>query len=611
MNKISVVDTPKKASDQDQFGMGKYQTGLVKFIENTNTPITIALQGEWGSGKTSLMNTLKDELCDKDGKRYHPIWLNTWQYSLMKEAEEALVSIIKGLTEEVLNASKNKSTKFQETKLNVSKVFGKVFKETAKIAVKATTSLDVGSVVDAFSTENKSTTVLQLRDALNEAIKIIIEEDDKDGFIFFIDDLDRIDPPVAVEILELLKNIFDLENCVFILAIDYDVVIKGLEPKFGKLTEKNEREFRSFFDKIIQLPFSMPVASYEIDNFLITNLKNIDFINEEQSTNKELAATVSDITRLAVGTNPRGIKRLLNSLSLISCINNKENNQVLSDIIINFALVNIQIAYPAIYKLLLLFPNFTEWDEKIALQMNLTAIEEHVLNKLDAQDEFDEVWEKVLFRVCERDYYLKKKALYVSRLLNNLREVILGENEDGDIGKRISQIILLSSVTNIEAFEEPVTEYHRGTLLKNVREMVLNVLKQKMPEISNTIVTHGNRVQSNAFFIINNHKFRFHTYATENGPRLLLIADYGVNIESLMKLGLLEKYDNIKKEFLTKLNTVENIGKFEYLGEVSFFVNTDQRKAEGFYSDEIIEIISEGVYQTYMILCKLDELIEK
>ena len=43
-----------------------------------------------------------------------------------------------------------------------------------------------------------------------------------------------------------------MPNCVFVLAIDYDVVVKGLESKFGKKTEENEREFRSFFDKIIQ-----------------------------------------------------------------------------------------------------------------------------------------------------------------------------------------------------------------------------------------------------------------------------------------------------------------------------------------------------------------------
>lgn len=99
----------------------------------------------------------------------------------------------------------------------------------------------------------------------------------KKGFTLYIDDLDRIDPPVAVEILELLKNIFDLKHCVFVLAIDYDVVIKGLKPKFGELTDKNEREFRSFFDKIIQLPFSMPVASYNVDTFLVEALSEIEF----------------------------------------------------------------------------------------------------------------------------------------------------------------------------------------------------------------------------------------------------------------------------------------------------------------------------------------------
>ena len=65
------------------------------------------------------------------------------------------------------------------------------------------------------------------------------------SFVIFIDDLDRLDPPVAVQVLELLKNIFDLEKCVFVLAIDYQVVVKGLKDKFGEPTEENEWEFLS------------------------------------------------------------------------------------------------------------------------------------------------------------------------------------------------------------------------------------------------------------------------------------------------------------------------------------------------------------------------------
>ena len=65
----------------------------------------------------------------------------------------------------------------------------------------------------------KQEIVALINDAMSQAR-------DKKGFIFFIDDLDRIDPPLAVEILELLKNLFDLDHCVFVLAIDYNVVIK-------------------------------------------------------------------------------------------------------------------------------------------------------------------------------------------------------------------------------------------------------------------------------------------------------------------------------------------------------------------------------------------------
>ena len=58
--KSSIIDVPRKYSEADLFGIQKYQNALVKFIRLTNTPITIALQGEWGSGKTSLMNCIME-----------------------------------------------------------------------------------------------------------------------------------------------------------------------------------------------------------------------------------------------------------------------------------------------------------------------------------------------------------------------------------------------------------------------------------------------------------------------------------------------------------------------------------------------------------------------
>ncbi len=108
------------------------------------------------------------------------------------------------------------------------------------------------------------------RGTLEYTINSIIErqETDVDRVIIFIDDLDRLKPRTVVLVLELLKNIFDLNNCIFVVAIDYQVVVKGLEGKFGKPDEINEWEFRAFFDKVIQLPFMISMSNYKISNYL-------------------------------------------------------------------------------------------------------------------------------------------------------------------------------------------------------------------------------------------------------------------------------------------------------------------------------------------------------
>lgn len=68
LKKTSLSDIPFHASVND-FGTERYVNGLIKFIRNSSAPITIALQGEWGSGKTSLMNRL-DKVLRPCGRFY-------------------------------------------------------------------------------------------------------------------------------------------------------------------------------------------------------------------------------------------------------------------------------------------------------------------------------------------------------------------------------------------------------------------------------------------------------------------------------------------------------------------------------------------------------------
>lgn len=454
--KSSIIDVPRSHLQEDLFGIQVYQDALIKYIQLTDTPMTIALQGEWGSGKTSLMNVLKYSLCDCNGAKYLPVWINTWQYSLMQSPDQAIIAILEGIIAQI--GELLPKHRWEDSKKKIGGLFRKMASVGTKIAA-GTVGIDSGVVDEMFeSVSSGESTIVQLKKEIEKLIgEALLDDKSKEGFTFYIDDLDRIDPPVAVEILELLKNIFDLEKCVFILAIDYDVVIKGLKPKFGELTDRNEREFRSFFDKIIQLPFSMPVASYNVDAFLVDALDTIEFFSKEELHNPELAENLSEIARLSVGSNPRSLKRLTNTLSLISIINEIQStdNGVSLDIrtkLINFSLVCMQIAYPYIYNQLTEEPDFKRWNEKIASKLKLRHLTPEEKESLDATDEFNEEWEKVTFRMCQKEVYLSERAFSVSTLLNRIAELVENDSELGDV---ISSTIELSAVTNLKAFDTP------------------------------------------------------------------------------------------------------------------------------------------------------------
>ena len=456
--KSSIIDVPRKHTQEDLFGIQVYQNALIKYIKLTDTPITIALQGEWGSGKTSLMNLLRYNLCDVDDAPYFPIWINTWQYSLLKTPAQAIMSILDGIINQIgaLNPS---ATKWEESKRKIGGLFRKIAVAGTKAAAGAV-GIDsdlVGEILDGGE-PSASSDIMQLKDEIAKLIAdALVKDKNKSGFIFYIDDLDRIDPPVAVEILELLKNIFDLEKCVFVLAIDYDVVIKGLKPKFGELTEANEREFRSFFDKIIQLPFSMPVSSYNVDMFLVDALNKIEFFTKEELGDPSLAEKLSEVTRLSVGTNPRSLKRLTNTLALISIIYEEQKGNPAGavtqlDKLVNYALVCIQIAYPYIYNQLAEEPDYKNWNEKTASKLKLRSLTEVEIERLNASEEFDEDWEKVVFRMCQKETYLSNRVFSVSTLLNRISEYV---NNDERLGEIIEATLEMSAVTNLKAFDTP------------------------------------------------------------------------------------------------------------------------------------------------------------
>ena len=554
----------------------------------------------------------------------------------MQDASSTLIDIITCLIKEVsriANVDETKTKKLVSRLMNIGNTAIKVAAKTAANRV-----LDGGAeIVDGLYTESGKSSISEIREELEAVIEECIKKDNKKGFVFFIDDLDRIDPPVAVQLLELLKNIFTLNNCVFVLAIDYDVVINGLEPKFGKISEHNEREFRSFFDKIIQVPFSMPVTSYRVDEFLKDGLLTTNYITSDQANNADLISKFSEISSLSVGSNPRALKRLLNSLSLISCINaakGESDDGSLTDdleLVVNFSLVSIQIAYPQVYKLLSMYNGFDKWNEHVALEMNLAPLDERSKEKLEASEEFDEVWEQVLFRLCEKDYFLKKKALNISRLLNKLKATIKEKNGGDQIEDVIGAVISLSSVTNLEAFDKPVVDFHRSSFLKHLRHLLIPKLKDELPEIKDLISAQGKRVQTNAYIKFTKedwgHWVRLHSHPHEGKVRLILISDKWMCKakrdtlqDCINEAGLSEEFKSLEERFMsipekypsyTNLNFMDEVGEREDCFIVDLYLYLSLPSVEAFYQPEVIQTMSQVLAEVYHLLVDLQTARDK
>ena len=102
------TDRPIERKDEDDLGIGKYIDGLSSFIRNCDTPMTIAIQGDWGSGKTSFMNLIRNEV---KGDVVH-IWFNTWQFSQFS-LSDSLPSLLLSTLAEQLDADSTAKQKIK------------------------------------------------------------------------------------------------------------------------------------------------------------------------------------------------------------------------------------------------------------------------------------------------------------------------------------------------------------------------------------------------------------------------------------------------------------------------------------------------------------------
>ncbi|HQV95431.1 MAG TPA: P-loop NTPase fold protein, partial [Anaerolineales bacterium] len=367
-------------TERDALDFTPYVETLADIIQTGNTPLTIGVFGTWGSGKTSLMKMVQKQLPDD----FTVAWFDAWKYDKEETLWRAfLLNVLfavekkSGETEELktLKTMLYRGLEFEKTggvTIDLAKLGAKVAEGAIQIGLSfippLATLADMakelqksgkGSIEGGFESaiqrERTKIYVEQVRslEQFQEKFATLIKSYiSPHRLVVFVDDLDRCLPEKAIQVLEAIKLFLDVQDCVFVLGIDQDVIARGIEMKYKDVKDKKDAEGKpqftiegiKYLEKIIQLPFQIPPVIQDDMGKFVEGLSG-EWAHED--CHKVFAE--------GLGDNPRNIKRTVNTFLMLSKLAEKRKEKLKESVkpIRLAKVVAIQAAHPDLFNLLL------------------------------------------------------------------------------------------------------------------------------------------------------------------------------------------------------------------------------------------------------------------
>ena len=412
MNKMW-TDQPIRGVQNDQLNFSHYADVLANVVLTADTPITIGIFGPWGSGKTSLMQLINEQLSDRrteDHRWARAIWFNAWRYARDEGAlwRALLLRVLDGIdskkTEGIVPQLNEKDaqqiddwrmrlyTDVQRTETGSLQIdwpkLGKgalhlglslvpnpsTFLQLAQLLEGETGTLEeIASAVQRERTEvyrQQLTLLEEFHGGLAHLVQEYIWS--RNGLlVVFIDDLDRCLPGRAVEVLEAIKLFLDVPGCVFFISVDRDIIENVVRSQYSSYLVEQDGDSneipiagQSYLEKIVQLPFHLPP---------LENDRIADFIDQLDST---LSSDCRDIMALGLEPNPRVVKRAINIFRLLLKLAQRRVAEGRMEPIVQGLLakmVVVQVRYRALYRDLLEYPNLIqdlEWAAREGIEVS-------------------------------------------------------------------------------------------------------------------------------------------------------------------------------------------------------------------------------------------------
>ncbi|MDP2081359.1 P-loop NTPase fold protein [Pseudotabrizicola sp.] len=324
------LDSDRALADEteDRFGfVGMARRLAPSIIEaSKGDGMVVGLEGRWGSGKTSLLNFLRKELKAAESEKIHTItvapWLNgdsaTLVMSLLGpiadklESREAELSQNKGI---LGNFSRKKAS---EVRALISLYGQKTARRLAPLASLAGHFMPGAQVAaGALKAGGDALEMLSGSEATPSELKRQISEKIAAldvGFVVILDDLDRLEPEQAVEVVRLVRSVADFPKVAYLMCYDREVLAKALK------TGLKVHDGDLFLQKIVQLTFAIPLPEpFDLRTHFRNEAEAIFVeVNGTAPDGELLEDLASAVDREGMGlSTPREVKLALNGIRFV------------------------------------------------------------------------------------------------------------------------------------------------------------------------------------------------------------------------------------------------------------------------------------------------------
>lgn len=331
-------------------------------------PVTIGVYGDWGSGKSTVVRMVKEQLDAEEGTLC--VYFNGWLFEGYEDAKAAIIGSILDELADQRRAVEKAGDLFERLRKRVN--WFRLMGWGIKTYFSVTSGLPPASTAAAVSTgmvkaaadgmegvikeapegeDNIRRSVREFHDDFQELLK----KTDVETLVVFVDDLDRCLPTTVIDTLEAIRLFVFVPRTAFVISADERLVRHAVQTQYRDLADPGRDLGREYLEKLVQVPIHVPalsradIATYVNLLFAEIHLPAGDYttlcegllkgargsIGTEVlftgATAREalgrdvpaaladdlaLAAQIADVLATSTSGNPRQTKRFLNALLL-------------------------------------------------------------------------------------------------------------------------------------------------------------------------------------------------------------------------------------------------------------------------------------------------------